>query len=171
MGIRLDLIISFIIVGILTITIVVLNSSMLQSSVDTLLYNNVQTFADISTEVLQEELKLATQILQPANPALPDSVLRFVTTSDDTLKVERDGQNLQVIRQNFSSDTIRYDLYLSAIQFDLQPDTVSVPYYLYVHFRTESPKKQNSSFQEGIETAKGFSELRYYLRNVHLRNN
>lgn len=168
MGFRLDLVISAIIVGIITMLIFDLNSTMLQNSVDTFHYNTVQTFADISTEVLQEELKTAVEIWQPVNSASPDSVLRFLTTGGDTLKVEREGRNLQVIRKNVSSDTISYDLHLSAIQFDLQPDTVAVPYYLYVQVQTESQKSQHVSFQEDVQTAKGFSEVRYYLRNVHI---
>lgn len=131
----------------------------------------MQTFADVSTEVLQEEIKMAANILQPSNPASPDSVLRFVTTNGDTLKVERDGRILQVIRQNISSDTLTYDLSLSAIQFDLQPDTIAVPYYLYVHIQTQSQENQHVSYQKDIHTVSGFSEIRYYLRNVHMKNN
>lgn len=171
MGFRLDLVISAIIVGIITLLILGLNSTMLQNSVDALLYNNMQTFADVSTEVLQEELKSAAVILRPSDPAVPDSILRFITTDEDTLKVERVGRNLQVIRRNITSDTLKYDLLLSDIQFDLQPDDVAVPYYLYVQVQTESRKSQHASFQKDVETAKGFSEMRYYLRNVHMKNN
>ena len=171
MGFRLDLVISAIIVGILIILIFGLNSSMLQNSVDTMLYNNMQTFADVSTEVLQEEIKMASNILQPTNPASPDSVLRFVTTNGDTLKVERSGRNIQIIKQNITSDTLSYDLHLSSLQFDLQPDTVAVPYYLFVKIQTESQKSQHASFQKDVQTAKAFSEVRYYLRNVRMKYN
>ncbi|MDZ7718733.1 MAG: hypothetical protein U5K72_07960 [Balneolaceae bacterium] len=168
MGIRLDLVFSFIIVGMLTLMIFGVNSFILQNSVDNRLYNDMQMFADVSTDVFQEELKRAVDVIQPANASMPSNILRFVDLNGDTVTVQRDGRVVELVRSSASLDTVRYDLYLSGLEFDLEPDTVAVPHYLRVTFRTESDPSQHVSFQNNTETANAFSQRRYYLRNVHL---
>lgn len=168
MGIRLDIVFSAIIVGIITLLIFGVNAFVLQNSVDTRLYNDMQNFADVSIDVFHEELKTAVEVLQPANASSPTNFLRFVSLNGDTVEVQRDGRAVEMVRSSASADTIRYDLFLSGIEFDLEPDTIAVPHYLRVTFRTQSDPNQHVSFQNNIQTANAFSERRYYLRNVHL---
>lgn len=169
MGIQLDVVFSVIIVGMLTMMIFGVNSFVLQNSVDTRLYNDMQMFADVSTDVFQEELMTAVEILQPVNASTPSNVLKFVDINGDIVEVQRDGRAIELVRSSAPTDTIRYDLFLSGIEFDLEPDTVAtMPYYLRVTFQTESDPGQHVSFQNDIETANAFSQRRYYLRNVHI---
>lgn len=168
MGIRLDLVFSFIIVGILTMLIFGVNSFVLQNSVDTRLYNDMQMFADVSTDVFQEELKSAVEILQPVNSSTPSNVLRFINLEGEEVEIQRDGRVIELVRSSAPNDTIRYDLYLSGIQFDLEPDTIAVPHYLRVTFRTESDPAQHVSSRNEVQTSNAFSQRSYYLRNVHL---
>lgn len=168
MGLRLDLVFSFIIVGILTLLIFGVNAFVLQNSTDTRIYSDMQMFADVSTDVFQEELKTAVEILQPSNSSTPTNVLRFVNLDGEEVLIQRDGRVIELVRSSAPSDTIRYDLYLSGIEFDLEPDTVATPYYLRVTFQTESEANQHASFQNEVQTANAFSQRRYYLRNVHI---
>lgn len=168
MGVKLDLVFSFIIVGILTILIFGVNRFVLENSVDTRLYNDMQMFADVSTDVFQEELKSAVSILQPTSPASPSNVLRFINLNGEEVEIQRNGTVVEMVKSSTPSDTIRYDLFLTDIEFDLEPDTLAMPYYLTVTFQTESDPNQHVSFQNDIETAKAFSKRKYYLRNVHL---
>lgn len=168
MGVRLDLVFSAIIVGMLTLMIFGVNKFVLENSVDTRLYNDMQMFADVSTDVIQEEVKSAVNILQPSAPGTPSNVLRFINLEGEEIEIKRVGTVIEIVKSSAPSDPVRYDLYLSGIEFDLEPDTVAMPYYLNVTFETGSDPDQHVQFQSNVETAKAFSERRYYLRNVHL---
>lgn len=167
MGVRLDVVISFIIVGILTLLIFGVNRFVLENSTDTRLFNDMQMFADVSTDVFQEELKTAVTILQPSSAGSPSNVLRFVNLEGEEVEIQRDGTVVEMVKSSAPSDTIRYDLFLSGIEFDLDPDTLATPFYLTVTFQTESDPAQHVSFNDEVETAKAFAKRRYYLRNIH----
>lgn len=173
MGIQLDFVIPPIIVGLLVILLLRINSFMMETSVDNRVTNDMQTLADVTTKVLQEELRTADFIINPSNPAIPDSVLKFVSLSSDTVLIKKSGLALQIIHidpVSSSSDTISYPSNLSSISFDLEPDTVATPYFLNIKVETESLSEDHASMRDLGKTVKAFSENQIYLRNVHLNS-
>lgn len=174
MGVQIDLIIPPVIVGLLIIIIFKLNAFVMETSVDNRLNNDMQTFADVTSKIIQEELKTATDIKRPINESTPDTVLKFyVEIEEDTVWVQKSGRNLEVIRQSkippSIPDTVVYPSNLSSIEFDLvrKPAGEITPYYLNVKIQTESDPKHHASMRDLDKTVKGFAENEIYLRNVH----
>lgn len=173
MGVQIDLIIPPVIVGLLVILVFQLNSFIMETSRDNQLTNDMQTFSETASRVIQEELKMANQIVRPSDPSAPDSILRFVSVTTDTVTVQRSGRAIEIIRKSSSSpsipDTILYDLSLSSLRFDLErkPAGEPIPYYLNVEIETESDPSHHAKVQGDIETVRAFAENEIYLRNVH----
>lgn len=173
MGIQLDFIIPPIIVGLLVIVVFQLNSFIMETSLDNQLTTNMQTFAEVTSRVIQEELKMANQIVNPSDPATPDSVLTFVSVTTDTITIQRSGKNLEIISKSSVSpstpDTIRYPSSLSSLMFDLERKPVGepIPYYLNIEIETESDPDHHASTRGDAETVRAFAENEIYLRNVH----
>lgn len=178
MGIRMDLIIPPIIVGLLIIMIFRVNSFVMETSVDNQLNNDMQMFADVTSKVIMEEVKTAGNIIEPTDPDTSSSVLRFIVENiGDTVKVEMKGKNLAIIRKSAISpsipDTVIYPSSLSYMQFDLvrKPMGEPIPYYLNIQLETESNAGQHVSLNtKDIQTVKGFSENEVYLRNIHRKS-
>lgn len=173
MGVQIDLIIPPIIVGLLVIVVFQLNSFIMETSLDNQLTNDMQTFAELSSRLIQEEVKRADQIITPADPAIPDSILQFVSVTTDTITIQRSGKNLEIISKSSISpsvpDTIIYPSSLSSLRFDLErkPAGEPIPYYLNVEIQTESDPDQHAKVQGDIQTVRAFSENEIYLRNIH----
>ncbi len=173
MGVQVDLIIPPVIVGLLVIVVFQLNSFIMETSLDNQLTNDMQTFAEVTSRVIQEELKMANQIVTPADPATPDSILKFVSVTTDTITIQRSGKNLEIISKSSASpsipDTATYPSSLSALMFDLErkPAGEPVPYYLNIEIQTESNPDHHASVRGQPETVRAFAENEVYLRNVH----
>jgi len=173
MGVQIDLIVPPVIVGLLVIVVFQLNSFIMETSVDNRLTNDMQTLADVTSRVIQEELKMANQILNPADPATPDSILKFVSVTTDTITIQRTGKNLEVIRKSSTSpsipDTITYPSSISSVMFDLErkPPGEITPYYLNVEIQTESNPSHHANVRGDIEPVRAFAENEIYLRNIH----
>lgn len=173
MGVQIDLIIPPVIVGLLILVVFQLNSFIMETSTDNRLTNDMQTFAETASRVIQEEVKMANQILQPADPDTPGSVLRFISVTTDTITVQRSGRAIDVIRKSSVSpsipDTLSYPLSMSSLMFDLErkPAGEPIPYYLNVEIETESDPAHHVKVQGDIETVRAFAENEIYLRNVH----
>lgn len=173
MGVQIDLIIPPVIVGLLIIIVFQLNSFIMETSIDNRLTNDMQTFAEVSSRVIQEELKMANQIITPADPATPDSILKFVSVTTDTVTVQRTGRVMEVIRKSSVSpsvpDTIFYDLNISSLRFDLErkPAGEPIPYYLNIEIETESNPDHHAKVRGEVETVRAFAENEIYLRNIH----
>jgi hypothetical protein len=173
MGVQIDLIIPPVIVGLLIIVVFQLNSFIMETSIDNRLTNDMQTFADVTSRVIQEEVKMANQIITPADPATPDSILKFVSVTTDTITVQRTGRVLEIISKSSVSpsvpDTIVYPLSLSSLIFDLErkPSGEPIPYYLNIEIETESDPDHHATVRGEVETVRAFAENEIYLRNIH----
>lgn len=177
MGVQIDLVIPPIIVGLLILVIFRLNAFIMESSVDNRLNNDIQMFADVTSRVIQEEVKMAGEIVRPVNPDDPDSVLIYIVENiGDTVRVQRSGRNLALIRKSgippSIPDTTIYPSSLSALEFDLErkPPGELKPYYLNFKIETESNPNHHASMRDLDKTVKGFSESEVYLRNVHRKS-
>lgn len=179
MGVQIDLIVPPLIVGLLIIVIFRLNAFIMETSVDNQLNNDMQTFAELTTTLLQEEVKMATDITRPGYSAFPDTVLEFTIDrpgllNDETVWIQRSEKNLEVIRTNSStgsSDTLIYPSSLSLLEFKLErkptDDPTKPPHYLNVKIQTESNPDHHASMRDLDKTVLGFSENEIYLRNIH----
>lgn len=179
MGIQIDLIVPPIIVGLLIIIIFQLNSFIMETSVDNRLNNDMQMFADLSSSLIQKEVKTATDIITPVNENTPDTVLKFfIENVKDTVWVQRSGRNLEIIRQSSIPpsipDTVIYPSSLSSLEFDLErkpgDNPIKAPHYLNVKIQTESNPKHHASMKDMDKTVMGFAENEIYLRNIHRKN-
>lgn len=177
MGVQIDLIIPPVIVGLLVIVIFRLNAFIMETSVDNRLNNDMQMFAEVTSRIIQEEVKTAGQIVRPTNPNIPDSVLIFVVENvGDTVRVQQSGRNLEIIRKSgippSIPDTTSYPSSLSALQFDLERKPVGepIPYYLNFRIETESDPDHHASMRDLDKTVNAFSESEVYLRNVHRKS-
>lgn len=173
MGVQIDLIIPPLIVGLLVIVIFRLNAFIMETSVDNQINNDMQTFAEVTSRVIQEQVKMADEIVRPGYSAFPDSVLKFVSVTTDTITVQRAGKNLAIIRTSSTTpviqDTLLYPSSLLSLEFELErkPPTESTPYYLNMRIQTESDPTHHASTRDLEKTVMGFSESEIYLRNVH----
>ena len=173
MGVQIDLIVPPIIVGLLIIAVIRLNAFIMETSIDNRLTNDMQMFADVATRLIQEEVKLAEDIIKPINPDTPDSILTFLSTAGDSVFVQRSGVSLQIIKiSGIVSDTLLYPLNLSSLEFDLvrKPAGEPTPYYLNFKIETESDPDHHATFNGDPESVRGFSESEIYLRNIHLNS-
>lgn len=173
MGVQIDLIIPPVIVGLLILVVFQLNSFIMETSLDNQLTNDMQTFADVTSRVIQEEVKMANQIVNPTDPAVADSVLRFVSVTTDTITIQRSGRNLEIISKSSVSpsipDTVIYPSSLSSLMFDLERKPVGepIPYFLNVEIQTETDPDQHAKVQGDVQTVRAFIENEIYLRNIH----
>ncbi|WP_234570943.1 hypothetical protein [Rhodohalobacter sp. 614A] len=178
MGVQIDLIVPPIIIGLLIILIFRLNAFIMETSVDNRLNNDMQTFAEVTSRVIQEEVKKASEIDSPGGAGIPDTVLEFIIADPwgvslgEKVTIQRSGRNLEVIKENLdtaTADTVIYPSSLSVLEFNMErkPDTAPQPYYLNVKIETESNPNHHASMRDLDKTVKGFAENEIYLRNVH----
>jgi hypothetical protein len=169
MAIQFDLIIPPVIVGILTIILFNIHSFMMETSVDNRLNNDMQTFADLATTTLQEELRMIDQIVE----FNPDN-LRFVTTNRDTVGIRRINRYIEITRFDAATagrDTLIVSANLSNLNFQLEPVGSPTPSFLRVQVETESRPEHHASLRNTDKTVRAFSERRLFLRNVAVRMN
>lgn len=174
MGIQIDLILPPVIVGLLVIVIFQLNSFIMETSTDTRLNNDMQMFAELTSRLIQEEVKLADDIERPTGAFNPDSVLVFLNVAQDTVRIQRSGRNLEVIHINSVTavpDTVIYPSSLSSLEFEMVRKPVTEPsaYFLNARIETESNPNHHAVVNGDINTVRGFSENEIYLRNIHAK--
>lgn len=176
MGVQIDLIVPPIIVGLLIIIIFRLNAFIMETSTDNRLNNDMQMFAEVTSRLIQEEVRGATDIKLPLNESTPNTVLKFYVDSvKDTVWIQRSGKNLEIIRQSSISpsipDTVIYPSSLSILEFDLErkpgDNPIKPPHYLNIRIQTESDPDHHASMRDIDKTVMGFAENEIYLRNVH----
>ncbi len=170
MGIQIDLILPPVIIGLLIILIFRINAFMVDSSIDNRLQNQVQEFAELTTTLIQEEFRT----LKNMNVnALTDSTFRFVNISGDSVFVQRNEKNLEIIRKRPGAaepDTLNYPSQLKSLYFIAEPDTVLNPQFIRVLVETESNPKEHAAFRKKTPTVKAFSNKKIFLRNIAVNN-
>ncbi|MDR9367063.1 MAG: hypothetical protein RI575_17140 [Balneolaceae bacterium] len=174
MGIQIDLIIPPVIVGLLVVVVFQLNAFIMETSIDNQLNNDMQTFAELTSSLIQEEVRSAGDIERPTGVLNADSVLVFVNVAQDSVRIQRSGKNLAVIHYNSSislADTVIYPSSLSSLEFEMvrKPDTALSAYFLNTKVVTESDTEQHASIDGNSEEVRGFSENEIYLRNIHAK--
>ena len=172
MGVQIDLIVPPIIVGLLIILIFNVNSFILETSVDNRLTNDMQTFADVSVDVVQEEIRGLRELNYGG---ISDSTFTFVNIQQDTVSIWADRGALKFRKHGLTTspaDTAIYPGYLKSINFNLEPENVVNPNFLRVKITTESRPEHHarvSSKNDENTVVRAFSEKQIYLRNLDLQ--
>lgn len=166
MAILLDKLIPPIIVGLLIIMIFRLNAFMMESQVDNRLSNEMQTFSELASAIIQEELKSANRIV-----TLTSNSIVYDDIDDIRVTMERVGQQLVIRKVNqdtMNEIVIEHPTYLSSLEFIAEPAGVPLNQirFLKVRLTAESNPIAHVNFSGDIQTAKAFSERQIYLRNV-----
>ena len=164
MNVQLDLILPPIVIGSLLLLILGLNQMMMESQTGNRLNMEMQTFANTTLLVLQEELRDVHDVL-----GITDSTLVYNTPNLDTVRIVRQGREMHLIRSNISTslqDTTRYASRLADLRFTLFLLDGVGPAMLRVRVETESTPEQ----EVGVRTARyrSFAERDFYLRNLDL---
>lgn len=166
MAILLDKLIPPIIVGLLIIMIFRLNAFMMESQVDNRLSNEMQTFSELASTIIQEELRSANNIV-----TLTENSIVYDDIDGIRVTMERDDHLLVIRKLNQSTleqIVIEHPTYLSSLQFSSEPEGVPVDQvrFIKVNLSSESNPIAHVNFNGDVQTAKSFSERQIYLRNV-----
>jgi hypothetical protein len=170
MGVQIDLIIPPIIVGLLIILIFRVNAFMVESSIDNRLSNEVQEFADLTTTLIQEELRTLAAY---DHNSLPDSMLTFINTSGDSVFVYQNNRNLAIVHRNADislADTTVFPGRIKSLYFDTEQTVPPSPLFIRVQVETESNPESHARFRNNVNTVKAFSEKQIFLRNLAVSN-
>ncbi len=143
MGSQFDLITPVVILGILMLLVVGLQQFMQTSSAETRFINRNQAEIGIAMQVMQEELKGLTSVI-----AINDSVFRYTTATNDTVRVFRLSARLAVLR---NGDTLFYDVGLTDIQFNLISDSGEAPFFLRLRLDAENAATQREFYLRNLE--------------------
>jgi hypothetical protein len=166
MAILLDKLVPPIIVGLLIIMIFRLNAFMMESQVDNRLSNEMQTFSELASAIIQEELRSANHIV-----TLTENSITYDDINGIRVIMERVDHQLVITKIDpITQDEIvtEHATYLSSLEFT--PHPIGAPLeqirFLQVRLSAESNPETHMKFNSDIQTAKAFSERRVYLRNV-----
>lgn len=162
MGVQFDIVIPPVIAGFIILALFSINRFMLDTSVDTRLSNEMQNFANISVELLQNELRTLNSV-----EALTDSTIRFTTTEEDTLEIYRQGRNLNIDHLTGSGsvvDTEEYPVRLKSLEFTPKEMVGSVP--ALMHFRAITESTLDQQVGEKSDRIRAYAEKQIYLRNI-----
>ena len=191
MGVQLDLILPPIIVGMLIIIIFRVNSFMMDSSIDNRVFNDMQSFAETSTVVIDDLLRRAKSVNNPddfedddicnnfrkqdgsADTNCSDE-LEFITTNNFkvTIKKDDDENNILISRVILDADgneisgvnTRVYPLYVSKLEFQHKTSSPN-----FISYKIETESNPDHHVQQGADdekTVKGFAERKLFLRNL-----
>lgn len=163
MGVQFDLIIPPVIVGFIILTLFSIHSFMMETSVDNRLSAEMQSFADNTTILLQNELRTLESIT-----SLTDSTIRFVTTRKDTVHIYRQGRKLIITRTAAATSVTNTDEYaarLKSLTFNGKQQIKNVPSLLHFQVITESRAEQHVGGAND-NTVRAYAEKQVFLRNV-----
>lgn len=168
MGVQLDLIIPPIIVGMLIIIIFRVNAFVMETSIDNRLNNDMQNFAEVTAVVIEDQLRSVNFIV-----GFDTSRVRYVNFDQDTITIQRNKKNLEVISADLSGtvDTLIYPSSMSDLHFKMEPDTVASPMFIRFKVETESNPEDHMQMRKEVTEVRGFAERRVFLRNVAVRLN
>tara|TARA_R100001143_G_C3361345_1_gene136876 strand:- start:53267 stop:53788 length:522 start_codon:yes stop_codon:yes gene_type:complete len=166
MAILLDKLVPPIIVGLLIIMIFRLNAFMMESQVDNRLSNEMQTFSELASTIIQEEMKTANNIV-----TLSTNSIVYDTIDGIRVTMERVDNHLVIKKVNqttLNEIVIEHPAYLSSLEFTAEPSSVPLNQIRFINVKltAESNPIAHVNFNGDIQTAKSFSERQIYLRNV-----
>lgn len=167
MAAHLDLILSVIVVGLLTLLIFSVHAFMIETSVDNRLTQEMQDFADVSITVMQEEIRYLNELIE-----LNDHSVRFTNTASDTVDIFTDQNNLKIVYRKSDgspADTLDYSARISELNFVPETMVGSIPTFLRVRVQTESRPEQQVGGNDKA-SIRAFAEKQFFLRNLHLNN-
>ena len=170
MGVQIDLIVPPIIVGLLIIMIFRVNAFIMETSIDNRLNNDVQTFAEVSATVLQEEIRALNDFVDPLDHFVNDRAdsVKFTNVNCVLVSIFQDERNMIIARydhETASHDTTVYPLNLSSLEFTREPIGGPQYQFLRVKIETESRPEHHARFRNETQTVKAFEERRFLLRN------
>ena len=163
MAILTDIVLPSIVVSIIISLIFGVNVLMLESSVETRVTQELQGFADLTTLVIQEEVRDVHEIV-----SLSQNLFAFKTANSDTVLIYGQGRDLVIERRsgteqpNIKSHNVR----LSELNFSTAMVIGSIPVRIRVDVFTEStPEEEVGNKTHRI---KAYSSTELYLRNLNL---
>lgn len=164
MNIQMDLILPPIVIGMLILLILTLNNTMMESQNSNRLAHEMQSFANNTIQLLQEELREIQTVVVAA-----DTLLRYVTFTNDTVSVFRTNRNL-TFQRRVPAGTVtltQVPARLTDIRFTMFTlGGVDGPPFLRVRVETASVENEEVSGTPG--SLRAFAEKDFYLRNIDL---
>ena len=190
MGVQIDLIVPPIILGLLIILIFNVNAFILETSVDNRLTNDMQTFADVTVDIVQEELRGLTEFDFAESAAKGYEITDYVEPEDG--EVDNSGPKkyysgiIYTVRSQIGTefevemwseegilyikkgdnDPVVYPGYIEDLMFIV--DDIPSPRYVTVRVTTESRPEMHARFGNDENLVRAFAEKRIFLRNVGL---
>ena len=190
MGVQIDLIVPPIILGLLIILIFNVNAFILETSVDNRLTNDMQTFADVTVDIVQEELRGLTEFDFTESEAKGYEITDYVEPEDG--EVDNSGPKkyysgiIYTVRSQIGTefevemwseegilyikkgenDPVVYPGYIEDLMFIV--DDIPSPRYVTVRVTTESRPEMHARFGNDENLVRAFAEKRIFLRNVGL---
>lgn len=162
MSTYLDLLIPPIIVGILILTILSLNTRMMESQIDARLTNEMQQYANAALSAVQEEIREVESVI-----AVTDTTFSFLTATRDTVRIFRMGRDMMIRTRNVaggSADTVVYPARLTNLRFNTVLLGPSGPTLLRVRAESESIGAEQLTSSPSRQRA--FAQRDFYLRNI-----
>jgi hypothetical protein len=158
-----DMILPTIIVGMLLTLILSVQIIMVESSVETRVTQDLQGFADVAVQVIQQDIRNLNQIVE-----LTDTTIVFKERNGQTVSIRKNGRDLNVLR-TMGSDTLSFHqhaLRLSQVTFESVQMHGLSDVILRVRVQTESTPAE----EVGVRTHRhrAFAHKDIYLRNLHL---
>lgn len=189
MGVQIDLIVPPIILGLLIILIFNVNAFILETSVDNRLTNDMQTFADVTVDIVQEELRGLVELsfddaykltvveeededVGSVTPKNYYSRLEFTMRQngyEDEVEIWAEDGILHIKKYGeitTTEETVVYPGYIEDIMFIVE-DTLE-PRFVTVKVTTESRPEMHARFGNDENLVRAFAEKRIFLRNLGL---
>lgn len=188
--VQLDLILPPIIVGMLIIIIFRVNAFMMDSSIDTRIFNDMQNFAETASVILDDKLRTLNYVLNTTDFTNSDicsnfykqdgssdthcsSILTYITTNNYKVTIEKLVEDntfkISSIEVDESGNEVGtlveeiYPLYISELEFQY---TLYRPNFIRYKIQTESNPGHHVQADSELKTVKGFAERRLFLRNT-----
>lgn len=158
-----DIVFPSIIVGMLLSLILGIQFMMVESSVETRVTQDLQGFADIAVQVVNNEVRSLNQIVE-----LTDSTLIYSNTQGHQVAIKRENTDLKVLK-TANGDTVsinKHALRLENVSFE----TVTVTGLDDVILRVRVITTSTPSMEVGNRTHRhrAFAHKDIYLRNLNL---
>lgn len=162
MSTYLDLLIPPVIVGILILTILSLNTRMMESQIDARLTNEMQQYANAALSAIQEEVREVENVI-----SVTDTTFSFITATRDTVRIFRNGRDMMIRSRNAAggaADTVVYPARLTSLRFNTVLLGPSGPTLLRVSAESESIGAEQLTNSPSRQRA--FAQRDFFLRNI-----